>query len=68
LRDIAAGAFFLLLSLLIPDIVAYLQLPGFFALADELSFLVAFLFLWDLVMHANEMRKRRMAESKGGIV
>ena len=64
LRDISAGALFLLLSLLIPDIVAYLQLPDFFALADELSFLVAFLFLWDLVMHANEMRKRMAGEEK----
>lgn len=58
LRDIGAGALFLLLSLVTPHLVAYLQLPGFFALADELSFLIAFLFLWDLVMHANEMRKR----------
>ncbi len=62
LRDIAAGAFFLLLSLVIPDAVAYLQLPGFFALADEVSFLIAFLFLWDLAAHANEMRKRRQGK------
>jgi hypothetical protein len=59
LRDIAIGTAFFLLALVLPDAVAQMQLPPFFFLADEIAFLVAFAFLWDVVRHTGEIRKRR---------
>lgn len=68
LRDLAfaivfgAGAFFT------PELVNYLQLPPFFALADELLILISLVFLWDIARNAGKLRligKRHIVRAKG---
>ena len=64
LRDIALAGFFLLASLSLPDIVAYLQLPGFFSWSDEFCFLLSLVFIWDVIGHARELHRKRNGKKK----
>jgi hypothetical protein len=66
LRNIAIATAFILLALVLPEIGASLQLPALFTLADEFAFLLAFAFIWDVVLHASEIRKRRAGGDGGG--
>jgi CPA2 family monovalent cation:H+ antiporter-2 len=59
LRDIGFATFFLFLALVLPELHAFLQLPSFFSMGDEISFLVAFAFIWDLVIHARRLVGKR---------
>ncbi|MCX6771894.1 MAG: cation:proton antiporter [Candidatus Micrarchaeota archaeon] len=59
LRDIGFATFFLLLALALPDAQEFFQLPSFFSLGDEISFMVAFAFIWDLAQHAGRLVKKR---------
>jgi len=59
LRDIGFASMFLLLAMIMPEIYAFFQLPAFFSLGDEISFLVAFAFVWDLIMHARRLVGKR---------
>ncbi|MFA6489304.1 MAG: cation:proton antiporter [Candidatus Micrarchaeia archaeon] len=59
LRDVAIAVVFMLLSLVLPEIVMYLQLPAIFTLGDELAFLLALVFIWDLIGHARKLHSRR---------
>ncbi len=59
LRDIGFATFFLFLALVLPDVQAFLQLPSFMSWSDEISFLVAFAFIWDIVIHAQELIGKR---------
>ena len=45
---------------------AFLAVPSIFLLLDEAAALVAFIFIWDMVNHAREIRKRHRQERKGG--
>jgi len=64
LRDIAIATALILLALVLPDIESALQLPAPLSWADEAAFLLAFAFIWDVVIHAGEIRKRR-AKGRG---
>jgi len=59
LRNLAVAAILLLAAIAIPDLSAYLQLPGFFGFGDEILFLFAFAFLWDLLRHASRLHLKR---------
>ena len=60
LRDIGFASMFLLLAMMMPEVHAFFQLPSFFSWGDEIAFLIAFAFIWDLVNHARRLvRKRR---------
>ena len=63
LRDLGFAALFLLLAMLMPEVHAFFQLPAFFSLGDEILFLVAFAFIWDLAQHAH-----RLVGSRRGII
>ncbi|MFA6213961.1 MAG: cation:proton antiporter [Candidatus Micrarchaeia archaeon] len=58
LRDIGFAALFLLLATIMPEAQAFFQLPPFFSLGDEIAFLVAFAFIWDLALHAGRLVKK----------
>ncbi len=58
LRDIGFATFFLLLALVLPDVQEFLQLPSFFSWGDEVSFIIAFAFIWDLASHASRLVKK----------
>ena len=65
LRDIGFATFFLLLALVLPDVNEFLQLPSLFSWGDEISFLVAFAFIWDLALHAHRLaRNRKIAQAR----
>jgi len=63
LRDLGFAMAFLLLAMAMPDLQEFFQLPSFFLLGDEILFLVAFAFIWDLVRHA-----RMLVGKKRGII
>ena len=63
LRDIGFATFFLFIALVLPEVHEFFQLPSFFSLGDEISFLVAFAFIWDLIGHA-----RRLAGKRKGMI
>jgi len=58
LWDIGFASLFLLLAMIMPEVHAFFQLPSFFSLGDEVFFLIAFAFIWDLVGHANRLVKK----------
>ena len=65
LRNIAIATALIILALVLPDTEATLQLPPPFSFADEIAFLLAFAFIWDVIIHVEEIRKRR-AKGRGG--
>jgi len=65
LRDIGFASLFLLLAVIMPDLHELFQLPSFFSLGDELAFLAAFTFIWDLVTHARRLVKKHRGKRQG---
>ncbi len=67
LRDAAVALVLMAASLNASELVAYLQLPAFFGFLDELLFLAALAFGWDLLVHAErlhvEKKKLRLSQS-----
>ncbi|MFA6907331.1 MAG: cation:proton antiporter [Candidatus Micrarchaeia archaeon] len=59
LRDIVFASVFLLLAMLMPEANAYFQLPSFFSWSDEAMFLIAFVFIWDMALHAHRLVGKR---------
>ena len=59
LRDLATVALLLFLSVVLNDVVTYLQLPSFFGFADDAAFVLALVFIWDILRHAAELRRQR---------
>ncbi len=59
LRDLAISVGLLFASVSLPDIVSYLQLPSPFNWSDEFCFLLALIFIWDVIRHARELRMKR---------
>ncbi|HIH30815.1 TPA: cation:proton antiporter, partial [Candidatus Micrarchaeota archaeon] len=61
LRDLAIALGLIFASIVLPEIESVLQLPGIFSFADELLFLFALIFLWDVYRHS-----RKLGMKKGG--
>jgi len=59
LRDLAIAALFILMSEIVPETVSYFRLPFPFGLLDEVLFLVALIFLWDIIRHAFKLQRKR---------
>lgn len=59
LRDMAIALALIFGSIVLPEIVFFLQLPGFFSWSDEIIFLFALIFLWDVYRHSRELRRKR---------
>ena len=58
LRDVAVAIALIVASVLLPDIVASLQLPSFFDFTDEALFVLALLFIWDAILHAGKLHRK----------
>ncbi len=59
LRDLAIAALFILMSEIVPETVSYFRLPFPFGFLDEVLFLVALIFLWDIIRHAFKLQRKR---------
>jgi hypothetical protein len=67
LRDAGAILVLLFVAANLPDLVAYLKLPPFFDIGDEVALLFAFAFAWDIARKAGTLRaigKRHIARAK----
>lgn len=58
LRDFTVSLVLAIFALLLPDAVSFLQLPPFFNFGDEILFLLALVFIWDLLRHAGRLRRK----------
>jgi len=65
LRDIGFATFFLAAAVVLPEVEAALMLPWMFNFADELAFVIALAFIWDLITHARRIVGKRIAERRG---
>ena len=61
LRDLAIVAALIFLSVAMDEVVSYLGLPSEFGLAGGASFLLALVFIWDVMRHAAEIHRQRRA-------
>ncbi len=61
LRDLAAIAVLLLLAITINEFVSGLKLPSLFNWADDAAFLLALVFIWDLLHNAMELGRKKNA-------
>ena len=59
LRDLATVAALLFLSVVLNEVVSYLQLPPPFDLADDAAFVLTLVFIWDVLRHAAELHRQR---------
>jgi CPA2 family monovalent cation:H+ antiporter-2 len=57
LRDAAISLFLVIAAAVLPEATVFLQLPSFFSFGDEILFLLALVFAWDIVRHAGDLRK-----------
>lgn len=58
LRDMAIALALIFGSIVLPEIVSFLKLPGIFGLGDEALFLLSLIFLWDVLRHARELHRK----------
>ncbi|MFA6328250.1 MAG: cation:proton antiporter [Candidatus Micrarchaeia archaeon] len=63
LRDMGFAVLFLFIATIMPEAQAFFQLPSFFSFGDEISFLVAFAFTWDMAMHARRLVKKHRGKA-----
>jgi hypothetical protein len=61
LRDLAAIMLLFLAATTLNEVVSALRLPTLFNLADDAAFLLALVFIWDLLRHAIDLGRKRRA-------
>ena len=56
---ILSAAVLLGLSAVLPDFVAFLQLPPPFNWSDKVCLVLSLVFIWDVFRHAGELRRKK---------
>ncbi|MCX6773302.1 MAG: cation:proton antiporter [Candidatus Micrarchaeota archaeon] len=59
LRNLVTIGVLIFIAANLPDIVRYLQLPAIFDFADDVFFVLALIFAWDLLRHAARLHQKR---------